>query len=103
MSLRKELIRLAHEKPELRDELLPLIKSSSTRDEKRKVLRTLQQAANALATAELQLDHISQHVSDKDYDQYFRGNGLLASSITMGVTTLSADLHRLMADIERSK
>jgi len=102
MSLRKELIRLAHEKPELRDHLLPLIKSSSTRDEKSKVLRTLQQAANALDTAELQLDHISQHISDEDYDSYYRG-GLLDSKITMELTELKASTHRLMAEIKRSK
>ena len=100
MSLRKEIIKLAHEKPELREHLLPLVKSASS--EKGKVLRTLQQAANAIDTAELQLDHISQHISDADYDSYFRG-GLLDSSITMGLSSLKADLHRLMSDIKRSK
>ena len=100
MSLRDEIIKLAHEKPELREHLLPLVKSAS--NEKGKILRTLQQAANALDTAELQLDHISQHISDEDYDSYYRG-GLLDSKITMALTELKASTYRLMSDIKRSK
>lgn len=108
--LREKVIRLAHQKPELREHLLPLVKEAkrvnqskkTASSEKGKVLRTLQQAANAIDTAELQLEHISQHVSDDDHDSYFRG-GLLDSSITMGLSSLKVDLHRLMADIKRSK
>ena len=100
MSLRDKIIRLAHEKPELREHLLPLLKSAS--NEKGKILRTLQQAANALDTAELQLDHISQHISDEDHDSYYRG-GLLDSKITMALTELKASTHRLMSDIKKSK
>lgn len=76
--------------------------NKSASNEKSKILRTLQQAANALDTAELQLDHISQHISDEDYDSYYRG-GLLDSKITMALTELKASTHRLMAEIKRSK
>ena len=76
--------------------------NKSASNEKGKILRTLQQAANALDTAELQLDHISQHISDEDYDSYYRG-GLLDSKITMALTELKASTHRLMSDIKRSK
>ena len=76
--------------------------NKSASNEKGKILRTLQQAATALDTAELQLDHISQHISDADYDSYYRG-GLLDSKITMALTELKASTHRLMAEIKRSK
>ena len=99
--LRSKVIRLAHSNPELRKDLLPLLRQASHSD-KNKVLRTLQQAVNAVATAELQLDIISQQVSDEDYDSYFRG-GLLDSRITMGVSSLKADISRLIQEIEKTK